>query len=466
MPWKKLRRLKLSQGLLLILLPLLFAVSLVEVRVNTLDVERAANAAYDRSLLGALKSVDANVSTDSGALSVELPYRLLEFFELTASGPVHFRVATLDGLVELGSPDLPQPPEPLKLGVPQVYDGSYFGQPVRVVAATRALEEPTSESPSRVLLVQVAESTHARQDFARAMLRRALIENTIFLLLTVACAVGAIAFVLRPLKGLSDQLEDRDASNARPLPEDELPADIRPLARAVNHHMQRVDELVTQQRAFVDDAAHQLRTHLTTLQMQVDFARRQQDPLQIGDALTALAEELRRSTHTTNQLLSLARSDTAALEVSEFDLRGMLEDDARQFLLLARSRGVSLAVEGAESRFARGDRGLLMEALSNLLANAVKYAPQGTVVLGFADDSRGWALWCEDNGPGLPEEISRGFNGRRFARSADRGAGLGLAIAASIAARHGGILRCESASGGRGLRATLWWPREHFEGQS
>ncbi len=70
----------------------------------------AANAAYDRSLLGAIKSIDANISTDSGGLAVELPYRMLEFFELTASGRVYYRVATEDGLVEIGNADLPPPP--------------------------------------------------------------------------------------------------------------------------------------------------------------------------------------------------------------------------------------------------------------------------------------------------------------------------------------------------------------------
>ena len=103
-------------------------------------MRQAANAAYDRSLLGALKSIDADVSTESGGLSVELPYRLFEFFELTASGPVHYRVATADGLVELGSADLPAPPTRLRTGVPVFYDGVYFGEPVRLVAYMRDLE--------------------------------------------------------------------------------------------------------------------------------------------------------------------------------------------------------------------------------------------------------------------------------------------------------------------------------------
>ena len=99
------RRASLRQRLALLLLPLLLLVTGVELWMTRHDALEAANAAYDRSVLGALKSIDANISTASGGLAVELPYTLFEFFELTASGQVYFRVATSDGLVELGSAD-------------------------------------------------------------------------------------------------------------------------------------------------------------------------------------------------------------------------------------------------------------------------------------------------------------------------------------------------------------------------
>ena len=162
MRWKRLSQLSLSRQLLLLLLPALLLLSLAELRWTALDVHRAADLAYDRSLLGALKAIDASVSTESGGLAVELPYRVFEFFELTASGAVHYRVATADGLVELGSADLPAPPAPLRAGVPMFYDGTYFGAPVRLVAYMRDLERPTAQSPAKQLTIQVAESTQAR----------------------------------------------------------------------------------------------------------------------------------------------------------------------------------------------------------------------------------------------------------------------------------------------------------------
>ena len=105
-------------ALLGLLVPTLVAVFAIEFSLAARALHLLSDAAFDRSLAGAIKAIDANISTDSGGLAVELPYRMLEFFELTASGSVHFRVATEDRLVEIGSADLPSPPGPLVSGVP------------------------------------------------------------------------------------------------------------------------------------------------------------------------------------------------------------------------------------------------------------------------------------------------------------------------------------------------------------
>jgi two-component system, OmpR family, sensor histidine kinase TctE len=460
MRWKRLSRLRLARQLLLLLLPTLLLLSLAELRLTAKDVQRAADAAYDRSLLGALKSIDANVSTDSGGLAVELPYRLFEFFELTSSGPVHYRVATADGLVELGSPDLPSPPEPLKLGVPQFYDGSYFGAAVRIAAYTRELEKPAEGSGSRQLVIQVAESTQSRDEFRRVFVGRAAVVSAAFLVLATAACVAAVVFVLRPLARLSSDVAQRSPGELQALPDEDLPGDVRPLVDAINGHMQRTHALAAQQRMFLDDASHQLRTHLTTLRMQVDFALREKDPQEVRAALDALATELQRATRSTNQLLSLARSESVDLQPDTFEASALLQDVARQFLPAARARGLDLGVE-ADPLQAWGDAALLREALANLVANAVAYVANGSITLRAAGDGLGWSLSVEDTGPGLPAEL-KSRAGTRFARGHGghgAGSGLGLAIASAIAGRHAGVLRLDAAHEGTGLRASLWWPR-------
>lgn len=465
MRWKRLRQLRLAHALLLLLVPALLVLSVAEMQVRAHDVRRAADTAYDRSLLGALKAIDASVSTEAGGLAVELPYRLFEFFELSASGPVHYRVASADGLVELGSADLPAPPQPLRAGVPQFYDGSYFGAPVRVVAYTRELERPAAGSESSGVVIQVAESTQSRDDFRRVFLQRAFVSNFAFLLLAIGLAVGAVVFVLRPIASVSRELAERKPGVLAPLPAEGLPADVRPLAEAMNQHVRRASELASRQRSFLDDASHQLRTHLTTLRMQVDFALREAEPAQVHATLEALSHELQRAVRSTNQLLALARSDTADLQPAWFDLGELPAGVARQFLPMARAKGLDLGVEAAPQR-AWGDAELLREAVSNLLANALAYVPEGSVTLIATEDARGWSLGVDDHGPGLPAGL-RTDAGSRFLRGGDAragGSGLGLAIAGSVAARHGGELRLQEGRDGRGLLATIWWPRPPSDG--
>lgn len=464
-------RARLWQRLAMVLLPLLAAVTALELWMTRHDALEAANAAYDRSLAGALKAIDAGVSTASGGLSVELPYSVLEFFELTASGAVFFRVASSDGLVELGNADLPLPAQPLEPGVPRFYDATYFGETLRLAAFSRPITTHADNAgsapthPPSHVLVQVGESLQSRQEFTRRFVQRAALRDSLVLALMLLGTAGTLAVALRPLARMAHDVEQRTAEDLAPIAAEHLPADIRPLVQAVNQHMQRNQALVRQQREFLDDASHQLRTHLTTLQMQIDCARREPDAAEVQNTLAALAAEISRATRSTQQLLALGRSDTAALTLAPLDLPALLRTVALELLPLARSRQMDLGIQPPSSTYATAvaDGDLMREALRNLAANAVTYCPAGsTVTLCAAGDLLGWSLRVEDNGPGLTSgELSAlGTRFRRGTAANAPGSGLGLSIARSIAERHQGTLRLENREQGRGLIATVWWPRK------
>lgn len=468
-PWKNLRRTSLWRLLALLLLPTLTLVTSVELWMTRHDALEAANAAYDRSLLGALKSIDANISTASGGLSAELPYSMLEFFELTASGHVYFRVASSDGLVELGNADLPLPPGTLEPGVPRFYDAEYFGESVRLAAYRRNVDAADKAIPAAAdgqpgsVLVQVAESTQSRQEFTRRFVQRAALRDGLVLALMVLGAAATLAMALRPLSRLARGVQERSPDDMTPIADTDLPADIRPLVAAVNEQMARTQALVAQQRQFLDDASHQLRTHLTTLQMQIDYARREPDPAQVQDALAAIGGEIARATRSTQQLLALGRSDTAAVEYAPFDLAALLRTVALELLPQARAKQIDFGIHTPTPEFmAVADSGLLREAITNLAANAIAYTPaHGTITLSTAGDALGWSVNVEDNGPGMApgERAALGQRYRRGSQAAAGGSGLGLAIARSIAERHRGALRLEAREGGPGLLAVFWWPK-------
>ncbi len=458
-----LKRLSLKGGLLVLLLPTMAVITATELWMTHRAALEAAHAAYDRSLLGAIKAIDANVSTASGGLSVELPYRLFEFFQLTASGSVYFRVATADGLVEIGSPDLPSPPAPLQVGVPVFYDAAYFGESVRLGAYLRELGRPLSSSAAQHLLIQVAESTRSRREFTRSFVARAAMRDVLRLALTTLTVAVVVALALRPVSRLAEQVRSRKVADLTPLAAQDLPADIQPLVDAVNEQMQRTQDVVTRQRLFLDDASHQLRTPLATLRTQVDYALRARDPREVHETLLAVSQQIDHATRGTNQLLALARSDTGAVHVEAFDLCALAREVAVDLLPRARAKAMDFGIDvPTHPVVAQGDRGLLREALANLADNAIRYTPvRGEVTLSVATDPLGVSLGVLDNGPGVADDELRSL-GERFVRGRTGGAngsGLGLAIARSIAERHGGDLRLESCAGRPGLRVVVWLPR-------
>lgn len=423
----------------------------------------AANAAYDRSLAGAIKAIDANITTAGGGLGVELPYTLLEFFQLTAGGQVFFRVATEDGLVEIGNTDLPPPDTGLINGRPRFRDALYHGQPVRLGSYTRVLDPPPAGHTGRPrVVIQVAETLTSRQEFTRALLLEAVGRNALLVTLALLLMAWATGWALRPLARVSREVQARPPDDLTPLPLADVPAEARPLVEAMNHHMARHRQASEARRRFVDDASHQLRTPLTTLSTQLAYALREAPPGPLREALTAMRAQLDGATRQVNQMLALARADAAEPRAEVVDLVALARELTRHGWPRAREAGIDLGFESqAEQLPASVQPILLQEALGNLLHNALRYCPAGSrVTVRVAQEGEQARLTVLDDGPGLaPDELARA--GERFFRgrqAAAGGTGLGLAIARAVAERHGGTLSLQTGAGGCGLAVSLLLP--------
>lgn len=453
-------RLSLRRTLLVVLLPSMLVVAGVEMWLTWRATIDAANAAYDRSLYGAIKAIDANVSTAGGGIGVELPYRMLEFFQLTASGNVYFRVATEDGLVEVGSADLPRPARPLVTGMPQFVDSTYFGERVRVGSYARPLSRP-GQNDER-LVIQVAESVDSRADFTRALVLNAFSRDLLLLAVGGALLAALVAWALRPLQRVHDEVRARDPEDLTPIDDSSIPADVVPLVQAINHHVLRSRRLAEGRRRFVDDASHQLRTPLATLATQLAYALREPDPTRVRDALRAIKAQLDDTIRGTNQMLALARSDAGEVEVAPVDLGALAEAVARECWGEAREKRIDLGLEApADPVLVRVHDGLLREALRNLLHNALKFTPAGgrvTVSVARAPDHARLAV--TDNGPGIPAP-ERSRAGERFFRASNAsvpGSGLGLAIVRSVVRRLDGEMQVGAGPDELGCRIQLRLP--------
>lgn len=456
-------RLSLRRTLLLVLIPGMVLVVGAELWLTWRTAVDAANAAYDRSLYGAIKAMDANISTDSGGLGVELPYRMLEFFELTASGQVYYRVATEDGLVEIGNADLPLPLGIPLTGRPQFRDETYYGEPVRLGSYARMLNRPLAgqATPQRVI-IQVAETLGSRQDFTRTLVLQSVARDLLLVLAATGMLVLAVAWALRPLAWLRSDVQARSPEDLTPISVTRIPADVRPLVEAINFHIDRNRAHTEERHRFVDDASHQLRTPLATLTTQVGFALREADPARQREALLAIKTQLDETVRQTNQMLALARAESAGLEPEQVDASALAERLTREWWAEAREQGLDLGFESdTDSLPVLVQPALLKEALSNLLHNAIRYTPRGgEVTVRVAREGAQGLISVVDNGPGLPPgELKHA--GERFFRGSNAsqpGTGLGLAIARSILQRHGGELRVASGPDGRGLAVTIALP--------
>ncbi len=375
------------------------------------------------------------------------------------------------------------PPEEALDFVIQVWDTSgvrlYLSRPHATLPALAQLGYSTvrtAEGNWRVFsiplldrVIQVAQPMSVRNRLAADAALRMLIPLLAVTPLFAALIWYLIGRALRPLERLAHDVALRRPDSLDPLRSESVPDEAQPLVLALNHLLDRLAQALTAQRAFVADAAHELRTPLAALQIQLQLCERATEPDARAAALAELRAGLQRTTHLVQQLLTLARQEPdAANTAAHEDL--ILADIARQTLVdhaaLAEARRIDLGAEVLDdSAVVRGDAAALRTLVANLIDNAIRYTPAGgRIDLGVrreaADtrDARNWLYVC-DSGPGIPA-VERARVLDRFYRGAGQdqpGTGLGLAIVRSIAERHGARLVLDTSALG-GLRIAVGFP--------
>jgi two-component system, OmpR family, sensor kinase len=228
--------------------------------------------------------------------------------------------------------------------------------------------------------------------------------------------------------------------------------------RALNALLDRLATALDTQKAFVADAAHELRTPLAAVQIQSQLVARAKDDDSRKEALDDLQAGITRATRLAEQLLALARSEPDGKSATTpVDLHALLDECVGGSVLVAQQRGVDLGIEASEAATVTGDPNALRVMFNNLIDNATKYTPDGGRVDVCLRVKEGAPIVeISDNGPGIPaEERVRVFD--RFYRvgaSADRartdvaGSGLGLAIVRRIAEQHGATVSLAESKGG------------------
>jgi two-component system sensor histidine kinase TctE len=445
---------------LLLWLGLLFAVGMAVLFLAARSYGHgAADLSYDRLLRASALAIAESVSLSQGRWMVDLPYTALDLLAMAPDDRVFYRVAAPDGSTVTGYDDLPTPPQAPVADRTQFFDAMYRGEMVRFALLGRWLSDPMLQGPA---WVQVGQTRLARDALAREIALGAVLPIALLTLAALALVWIGVNRALRPLLRVERDLSAREPSDLRAI-EGPVPTELSQLVAALNRFMTRLAANIDGLRAFIAEAAHQMRTPLASLHAQAQLALDDDDPAQQRRSIEAIERNAARLGRLLNQLLSdatvLHRADLRHFET--VDLVDIVQRALREALPLADPPRLRFDCRVREAAL-RGDALMLREAIKNLVDNALRHgAPErGEIVLMLDTEKDMHLLTVTDHGPGLPPELrERAFE--RFARGADAapgGAGLGLAIVKRVVDSHGSRIELGEAPGG-GLVVRLQWPR-------
>jgi len=319
-------------------------------------------------------------------------------------------------------------------------------------------------------VVQVAvTSTNRAQGFAD-LVPWLLVPLGLLVLLLSALIHTAVTQALLPLDQLGREIGRREVNDLHAVAADDLPDELQPLAVALNQLLERVDHLLSGQRQFIADVAHELNTPLAAVKLQAQLARRVTEDQRCA-ALDELDQGIARATHLVAQLLQMARleSDLREQRTEVVRLDQLANQVVAAFSAQAEAHDIDLGRVGSDVASTQGDPAELRVLLNNLVSNALRHTPTGSRVdVSVSQTADEVILSVSDNGPGIaPHQRDSAL--QRFVRlnpQQSHGSGLGLAIASRIVQQHQGRLTLDETPGGgltvrvhlRGTEAPAWSP--------
>jgi signal transduction histidine kinase len=309
-------------------------------------------------------------------------------------------------------------------------------------------------------VIQIAQPLRVRESLAGASALRVVVPLVLLLPVMVAFVAWIVGQGLRPLQVVTAEVQRRDVRSLSPLKAEHLPQEIEPLVSELNRLLLRLELAFSAQRDFVADAAHELRSPLTALRLQLQLLDRAPDEPARREARDRLGSAIERAIHLAEQLLTLARADPGpAVAAASVDLSSIAATAIGDSHALALSRHIDVSLD-AQPICVQGDAEGLRILVRNLIDNAVRYTPPGgTVRVKCFRGDDGPQLDVADNGPGIADVEKHRVFDRFYRRTgvSETGSGLGLAIVAAVAFRHAARVILSDVPGG-GLLVSVRFP--------
>jgi len=446
------------------LAPLLFVWPL-SIAFTHYFANNVANFPYDQALREHVTAISRQVKLVNGKPVLTLPSSTRALLRADETDNVYFHVIGREGKLLAGDRELPNPDR--KVASDALPGEIYFrdiemnGQDVRVAYSYVADGEMPRD---RWVLVEVGETMEKRTQLANKIVASVILPQFVIIPLAVMLVWFGLSRGLRPLNRLRKRIENRDPADLSPIATHRVPEELEPLVEAFNEMLVRMKRNVEAQQRFVADAAHQMRTPLTGLKTQAQFAIREADPEALRHALRQIAAGVDRAGRLVNQLLTLARAEggeAAQHHHEPLDLVALMREVVEDWVMVALAKPIDLGYEADESAMVNGNVFLLQELAKNLIDNALRYTPaDGRVTCRVLCFGSKVILEVEDNGVGITEAQAE-MVFERFYRADDaatEGSGLGLAIVQEIAAQHNASASLRPNPTGHGSVARVVFP--------
>ena len=317
---------------------------------------------------------------------------------------------------------------------------------------------------TRSQVIQVAQNMAKRREMARTLALGTLAPLAFMAPLLVLVVWWGVSRSLAPVERVRRQLAQRQADDLSPVSDAQLPDEVQPLVSELNLLFERVRRAFDAQQHFVADAAHELRSPLAALRLQLHGLQRAGDDTARAAAVERLGAGIDRATRLVEQLLTLARQEASAAGGAPrevVDLHAVAQLALADVAAAAQARTMDMGLLESDAATVHGNAEALRMLLRNLLDNAIKYSPPGgrvdVQIRNMPDQSV--QITVEDSGPGIAlahrDRVMQRFV-RETADSAP-GSGLGLAIVQAIAQAHRATVALDASPRLGGLRVTLVW---------
>ena len=300
----------------------------------------------------------------------------------------------------------------------------------------------------------------------RVQLQWLLLITIPLMLFIIALFVSLIVF--RSLRPLSSMITAAQSISAQTLHgRIDIPpsaSEVEALASALNKMIARIDEGVHAQKQFIVDASHEIRTPISVIRAEIEYADRFQTNGEARESLAIALSEIDHLNTLASSLLTLASLDASGTErdFRPVSVTALLRECVQKLKSLAHKQEVSLMLHAEDALMVTGNEERLRSMLLNVLENGIKYnKPGGTVEVTLRRQHATAVIEVRDDGCGIEQEetpfIFNRFNRGSAARAEKEGCGLGLAIASRIAEFHHGSIRVESILG-KGSTFTIELP--------